>query len=216
MKNTFYQKIGIRISRLSLLLVLLLLLQTNVYSQNHYESSCAGIGVTHFKYEGYSIENSKSKGLDSNYVNGTSLPITAYFNWNIPIVGITHNSAIGINPGLTLAANTKTLGFSIPAFLTFKYGTDARLKHKGSKLGFAMGIGYAVGAYGSADYKFLFNEPQGMAEISFQTRRMVNKIRFTFATGSFTSNTKFQEGITGSSYKITNYAGLTYLMSFEK
>ncbi len=214
MKNKFTLKLSL--VKFSLLLSFVLLSQSKGYSQIYYERFCVGVGLTHFKYEGHKISYIDSKGLDSNYVLGNALPITAYFNWNIPIINIKNHSAIGINPGITFSANPFTLGFSTPVFLSYKFGTDAQVKQEGSKLGFAVGLGYALGGYASEDYEFLFKKPQLMAEISLQTRSLVNKLRLTLASGRFTSNIKPNEDTAGGYYEISSYASLTYLMTFEK
>jgi hypothetical protein len=136
---------------------------------------------------------------DSARTFSTSRTVFTYqYSLNIPIVHIGESSNISISPGIGMMLGHPVptdddklgIGLNIPAFLTYRSGTDATYYHN-TKWGFAAGAGVQETMLLSYDPEISMLQPSIMLEGSTSAighKAQLVKLRFTYGVGSIAAN----------------------------
>jgi len=129
---------------------------------------------------------------DSTRSFSTSRTLFSYqYSVNIPLFHITETSNISISPGigamlghaLPLNEDKFSVGLNIPAFLTYRNGTDASY-YNNTSFGYAIGAGVQQTFLLTYEPAISMTQPSLMAEIGGKVSKKLVKVRFTYGIGS--------------------------------
>jgi hypothetical protein len=125
---------------------------------------------------------------DSTRSFSTSRSLFAYqYSLNVPLFHLTETSNVSISPGIGVmfghpipTSNDKlSVGVNIPAFLTYRNGTDASY-YNNTKYGFAAGAGIQYTMLASYEPTISMMQPSIMLEGSATISKKLVKLRFTY------------------------------------
>jgi hypothetical protein len=121
--------------------------------------------------------------------------IGAIGGFNVPFLEIAEDMSIGFNPnaftGMYFSREMPAVSFEIPAYITWKWGTDATWGGSKSWVGTTVGLGYDYNILIASAFPSIvtYGMPSLMAEINFGKRRGgvgLIKLRYSMALGSHT------------------------------
>lgn len=163
---------------------------------------CAGIFLSssahaqsatkYFKFWESSMGMETFGTIDSTRTFSTSRSLFAYqYSLNVPLFHLTETSNISISPGIGVmfghpiptSDDKFSASINIPAFLTYRNGTDASY-YNNTKYGFAAGVGIQQSFLASYDPMISMTQPSIMLEGSATVSRKLIKLRFTYGVGS--------------------------------
>lgn len=171
---------------------LLLVLATPVFAQKastwkHLQRPDAGASLRFLSLT--ESDTTASNDLDSRI---DLVSLAAIGGFNLPFVELNEDMSIGFNPNIVMAtalSRYPALTIEIPAYATFKYGTDATWAGSKSWIGATVGIGYDYNIFipfGDELSSINYGIPSLMAEVNFGKRRGglgLIKLRYSMGIG---------------------------------
>jgi hypothetical protein len=120
--------------------------------------------------------------------------IGAIGGFNLPFLEVAEDMSIGFNPniysGAYLSTDMPGISIEIPAYITFKWGTDATWGGSKSWVGTTFGLGYDYNVLILSQYNVItYGIPTLMAEVNFGKRRGgvgLIKLRYSMGLGGYT------------------------------
>jgi hypothetical protein len=128
-----------------------------------------------------------------NRINLVSL--AAIGGFNLPFAELDDDMSIGFNPNIvagTSLSQLSALSIEIPAYITFKWGTDATWAGSKGGVGMTIGAGYDYNIFVPVQWGFgaiTYGIPSVMAELNFGKRRGglgLIKLRYSMGIGNHT------------------------------
>ncbi|HVK39078.1 MAG TPA: hypothetical protein VNA88_11130 [Candidatus Kapabacteria bacterium] len=120
--------------------------------------------------------------------------IGAIGGFNLPFLELGEDMSLGFNPnivwGYYLSTDMLGMSFEIPAYITFKWGTDATWGGSKSWVGTTLGLGYDYNVLVLSELGIVsYGIPSLMAEVNFGKRRGgvgLIKLRYSMGLGGYT------------------------------
>ncbi len=195
-----------------LVLVLLLAVVSTTQAQRsgfwkYFERPDYGMGI-HL----YEFKKRDSLNMDVPSSRETATGITSIIGVNFPVIALDSDMSIGFNPQFEIGGifGDGAFGYTIeiPAFATWKYGTDASWRGSKFPIGVTVGLGYqytavlGMGSYG-------FARPSMLAEINFGKRRGpigLIKLRYTRSLASHVESIDYDDGLGPERFSVWSHA----------